>query len=119
MSRQLGADDQELVRGSGQLDRAARFGREAVGEPGAGGARLDALVRVWSEAGFNVRAFEDIDRMVWEKFLCNVTLSAPTAAFDVTVGELEACDLEAAEDLCAPESPECAEVNGCLDECAG
>ena len=28
--------------------------------------------------------------MVWEKFLCNVTLSAPTAAFDVTVGELMA-----------------------------
>src|SRR4029077_6181191 len=28
------------------------------------------------------------DQMIWEKFLCNVTLSAPTAAFDVTVGEL-------------------------------
>ena len=28
--------------------------------------------------------------MVWEKFLCNVTLSAPSAAFDVTVGELMA-----------------------------
>jgi len=27
---------------------------------------------------------------VWEKFLCNVTLSAPTAAFDVTVGDLMA-----------------------------
>jgi 2-dehydropantoate 2-reductase len=26
--------------------------------------------------------------MIWEKFLCNVTLSAPCAAFDVTVGEL-------------------------------
>lgn len=52
--------------------------------------RLDDLARVWGEAGFNVRAFEDIDRMVWEKFLCNVTLSAPCAAFDVTVGELMA-----------------------------
>ena len=28
--------------------------------------------------------------MIWEKFLCNVTLSAPCAAFDVTVGELMA-----------------------------
>jgi 2-dehydropantoate 2-reductase len=45
---------------------------------------------VWHEAGFNVRAFADIDRMIWEKFLCNVTLSAPTAVFDVTVGELMA-----------------------------
>ena len=28
--------------------------------------------------------------MIWEKFLCNVALSAPTAVFDVTVGELMA-----------------------------
>ena len=53
-------------------------------------ARLDALVATWQEAGFAVRAFEDIDAMVWEKFLCNVALSAPCAAFDVTVGELMA-----------------------------
>jgi 2-dehydropantoate 2-reductase len=50
--------------------------------------RVQAIEQVWRDAGFNVRAFGDIDRMVWEKFLCNVTLSAPTAAFDVTVGEL-------------------------------
>jgi 2-dehydropantoate 2-reductase len=28
--------------------------------------------------------------MIWEKFLCNVTLSAPCAAFEATVGELMA-----------------------------
>lgn len=52
--------------------------------------RVRAIEAVWHDAGFNVRAFADIDRMIWEKFLCNVTLSAPTAAFDVTVGELMA-----------------------------
>lgn len=52
--------------------------------------RVLAIERVWRHAGFNVRAFEDIEQMIWEKFLCNVTLSAPTAAFDVTVGELMA-----------------------------
>lgn len=52
--------------------------------------RVRAVEKVWRDAGFNVAAFDDIDRMVWEKFLCNVTLSAPTAAFDVTVGELMA-----------------------------
>jgi 2-dehydropantoate 2-reductase len=52
--------------------------------------RVQRLEQVWHNAGFNVRAFADIDRMIWEKFLCNVTLSAPTAAFDVTVGELMA-----------------------------
>jgi 2-dehydropantoate 2-reductase len=52
--------------------------------------RVQGLVDLWRAAGFNVEAFDDIEQMIWEKFLCNVTLSAPTAAFDVTVGELMA-----------------------------
>jgi len=51
--------------------------------------RVVDIEAVWRDAGFEVRAFDDIDRMVWEKFVCNVALSAPTAAFDVTVGELQ------------------------------
>ncbi len=50
--------------------------------------RLRRIEEAWRQAGFTVQAFDDIELMVWEKFLCNVTLSAPTAAFDVTVGEL-------------------------------
>ena len=52
--------------------------------------RLRHLEQVWCEAGFNVKAFDDLTLMIWEKFLCNVTLSAPTAVFDCTVGELMA-----------------------------
>jgi len=52
--------------------------------------RVRHLEQVWLDAGFNVRAFADVHLMIWEKFLCNVTLSAPCAAFDVTVGELMA-----------------------------
>lgn len=52
--------------------------------------RLRRMEELWRAAGFNARAFADIEAMVWEKFLCNVTLSAPTAVFDVTVGELMA-----------------------------
>ena len=52
--------------------------------------RVQRIETCWREAGFNVKSFADIDLMIWEKFLCNVTLSAPTAAFDVTVGELMA-----------------------------
>ena len=52
--------------------------------------RVQQLARSWQEAGFNVRAFADVSLMIWEKFLCNVTLSAPCAVFDVTVGELMA-----------------------------
>jgi len=50
--------------------------------------RVQRLEQVWRDAGFNVRAFTDVTLMIWEKFLCNVTLSAPCAVFDVTVGEL-------------------------------
>jgi len=52
--------------------------------------RLTDVEGLWRDAGFNVKAFADIERMIWEKFLCNVTLSAPTTAFDVNVGELMA-----------------------------
>ncbi len=55
------------------------------------GGMTDRVVRIeqaWRDAGFNVRAFDDVTLMIWEKFLCNVTLSAPCAAFDVTVGAL-------------------------------
>jgi 2-dehydropantoate 2-reductase len=50
--------------------------------------RVQALEQAWRDAGFNVEAFADVHRMIWEKFLCNVTLSAPCAVFDVTIGEL-------------------------------
>ncbi|HZQ85947.1 MAG TPA: 2-dehydropantoate 2-reductase [Acidimicrobiales bacterium] len=55
------------------------------------GGLTDRVLRVeaaFREARFNVKAFADVDVMIWEKFICNVTLSAPCAAFDVTIGEL-------------------------------
>ena len=50
--------------------------------------RLKKLVKVWSDAGFNAKAFEDIEQLIWEKFICNVTFSAPCTVFEKTVGEL-------------------------------
>jgi len=52
--------------------------------------RVQDMEQLWRDAGFNVKAFADVHRMIWEKFLCNVTLSAPCAVFDVTVGGLMA-----------------------------
>jgi 2-dehydropantoate 2-reductase len=52
--------------------------------------RTQQIEQLWRDAGFNVRAFANVNVMVWEKFLCNVTLSAPCAVFNVTVGELMA-----------------------------
>ena len=42
---------------------------------------------LWRDAGFNVRSFEDIQQLVWEKFICNVTFSGPCTVFGKTVGE--------------------------------
>lgn len=52
--------------------------------------RVQRIEQAWRAAGFNTKAFADVNRMIWEKFLCNVTLSAPTAVFDVPVGKLMA-----------------------------
>lgn len=52
--------------------------------------RLQRVADLWRQAGFNVRAFDDIHQLVWEKFICNATYSAPCTVFDCTIGELMA-----------------------------
>lgn len=52
--------------------------------------RLLGLERVFREAGFEVAAFADVGRMVWEKLVCNVTVSGPCAAFDLSIAGLRA-----------------------------
>ena len=53
--------------------------------------RLETVARVWSEAGFNVRVFDDVTRMVWEKLICNVAYSGPCTVSRRTLGEVQAC----------------------------
>jgi 2-dehydropantoate 2-reductase len=43
--------------------------------------RLERVVKLWEDAGFRVKAFEDIDQLVWEKFIVNVTFNGPCTAF--------------------------------------
>ncbi len=50
--------------------------------------RLTELVGLWQAAGFDAAGFEDIDQLIWEKFMCNATLSGPCTAFGCTVGEV-------------------------------
>ena len=62
-----------------------------LGEMGGGiSERLTALESLWQGAGFAARAFPDITQLIWEKFVCNVTLSAPCTAFGCHVGGLMA-----------------------------
>ena len=62
-----------------------------LGEVGGGiSGRLEFISALWLSAGFQVRAFDDINQLIWEKFLCNVTLSGPCTIFDCSVGDLMA-----------------------------
>ncbi|MGI9596151.1 MAG: ketopantoate reductase family protein [Acidimicrobiales bacterium] len=64
--------------------RLIRIGEMTGGES----ERLGRLVDLWREAGFDVAGFDDIDQLIWEKFMCNSTLSGPCTAFRCTVGEV-------------------------------
>ena len=60
-----------------------------LGEPTGGSSeRVDQLVHVWTDAGFDVAAFDDIQQLIWEKFVCNVGLSGPCTTTGLTVGEM-------------------------------
>ena len=62
-----------------------------VGEMNGGMTeRLQRITGVWQEAGFNAKAFEDIDQLIWGKYICNVSFSGPCTVFDRTLGELMA-----------------------------
>ncbi len=50
--------------------------------------RLERVAATWRSAGFNVQTYEDINQLIWEKFICNVGLSGAAAAFDRTLGEV-------------------------------
>ncbi len=52
--------------------------------------RAEQIARTWRDAGFETQAFDDIEQLIWEKFVCNVTFSAPCTVFDCTIGELMA-----------------------------
>lgn len=49
--------------------------------------RLARIAGTWRAAGFKVEAVADIQRLVWEKFICNVAFSGPCALTGRTIGE--------------------------------
>lgn len=48
--------------------------------------RVELVADAWREAGFTVRTFDDVDRLVWEKLICNVAFSATCAITGATIG---------------------------------
>jgi 2-dehydropantoate 2-reductase len=50
--------------------------------------RLQKIARLWTDAGFNVKTFDDINQLVWEKFICNVTFSGTCTVLRRSIGEV-------------------------------
>jgi len=53
-------------------------------------ADVQASAKIWESSGFKVTLFEDVQRMVWEKLIMNVTFSGTTCATGLTIGEVMA-----------------------------
>lgn len=64
--------------------RAMRFGAYSALPQ----TTVEAVARIWAEAGFDAAAVTDIAAMQWEKLICNVAYSAPCALTGMTVGQL-------------------------------
>ena len=54
--------------------------------------RLRALAAVWADASFPVQTFDDIDQLIWEKFICNVAVGGPSLVSGLAIGALLASD---------------------------
>jgi 2-dehydropantoate 2-reductase len=50
--------------------------------------RIERAAEVWRGAGFTVRTFDDVKRLVWEKLVCNVAFSGTCTILERTIGEV-------------------------------
>jgi 2-dehydropantoate 2-reductase len=75
--------------------------------------RLKKVEETWRSAGFRVKVFDDIDQLVWEKLVCNCSLSGPCAVSDMTTGEVMADpDMARISAACATEAFDVARKKG-------
>jgi 2-dehydropantoate 2-reductase len=80
---------------------------------GPASERLERIAAVWRAAGFNVKTYDDVGPLVWEKLICNATFSGPCAILDRTIGEvLDDASAWAVSSRCATEAYEVARALG-------
>jgi 2-dehydropantoate 2-reductase len=75
--------------------------------------RIERVAEVWRQAGFKVQTYDDIDRRVWEKLICNVCFSGTCGVSGLTVGEvMDDPDTWLVASRCAVEALEVARALG-------
>jgi len=75
--------------------------------------RIEALAELWRQAGFTVRTYDDVDRLVWEKLVCNVAFSGTCSVLGRTIGDVLANEHAwSVAAQCAVEAFEVAQARG-------
>ena len=75
--------------------------------------RVERIAEVWQAAGFSVRTEDDVERLVWEKLICNVCFSGTCTVLERTIGEvLDDADAWSVASACAREAYEVAVASG-------
>jgi 2-dehydropantoate 2-reductase len=75
--------------------------------------RIRRIARVWEEAGFRIRAYDDVDQLVWEKLICNVCFSGTCAILERPIsGVLDDRNAWRVASSCATEAYEVARARG-------
>ncbi len=84
------------------------------GEPGgAVSERVEVVAAAWRRAGFTVHTYDDVERLVWEKLICNVAFSGTCAVTGMTIGDvLDDPDAWQAASACASEADAVARARG-------
>jgi 2-dehydropantoate 2-reductase len=85
-----------------------------LGEPrGPVSARVERIAEMWRAAGFTVQAEDDVERLVWEKLVCNVCFSGTCTVLERTIGEvLDDPHAWAVASACAREAYDVAVASG-------
>jgi 2-dehydropantoate 2-reductase len=67
--------------------------------------RLADIVALWRGAGFNAEAYDDPDRMIWGKYICNLAFSPVCTALSLRIGQvLELPEARSLAERCASEA---------------
>jgi len=75
--------------GPGHARHAGR-GQTIIGPAGSGDGPVSEIVRALAGAGFDTRAAEDVESLIWGKLIVNVGINALTAIIRVKNGQLPA-----------------------------
>jgi 2-dehydropantoate 2-reductase len=85
-----------------------------LGEPGGPvSPRVERIAETWRNAGFTVEAEGDVERLVWEKLICNACFSGTCTVLERTIGEvLDDPQAWSVASACAREAYEVAVASG-------